>query len=79
MEKEPTIEDRYNLLHQRIAERLGDAYNQEKIDAIAGAIGFDKVEEELKTIESYTDPVENARRINEWYVSHKDILDMFRK
>lgn len=70
----------YESKHQRIRELLGDAYHQEKIDAIvAGNLDFDKIMAEIENIRSSTNPVQRRRYINDWYKSHKAELEMFGK
>ena len=70
----------YDLKHQRMKELLGDAYNQEKIDAIvAGNFDFEKIMKEIKEIPISTNPVQRRQHINQWYKSHKEELEMFGK
>ena len=72
--------DGYEKGHRRMRELLGDAYSQERIDAIiAGNMDFDKILAEIEKIPSTTDPVQRKDNIDSWYKSHQEELDMFGK
>lgn len=69
----------YDAAHKHISGLLGEAYNQDKVDAIAGEIGLVKVLEEVEAIRSSTNPEERRRYVNDWYKGHKveeELLDV---
>ncbi len=72
-----SVGQQYEKAHARIKELLGDAYNESKIDTIAGVMGFEQVLREIGQIRSSTNPIQRRRYISDWYKSHKEILKAF--
>ena len=57
----------YDLAHANIKRLLGDVYNQDKVDAIASLVGFEKVQEEIEAMPMLVKPEVWRNSVNEWY------------
>lgn len=76
-ENQPDVRAQYEAGHAELRSLLGKGYDERKIDAIAGTMGFDTTLEEARRIGALTDPAERQQSITNWYEEHREVTDMF--